>query len=582
MKSFLKILVLGVVPILAATAVVDQGLAADDGSQLIFQVDMDDKNFISVTNTGTDAVTVLTQYYNDEMKQVLWYLRVITSNSTVLVDPFDHEIPGTAEMKDGKPVAGTATNVREVFDGIPDMSTKDDAGKNSGRMVIAVTAVGANVNVDVGGTDTANAADTVNVLFPGFLVKGMHKTDNIDECGQTKVGEGDNHTVYQPFPTDDTDGTDDCKDTDTSTKNVGDLSVDNAEPVVFNHLLGHYTSAMIQTAAGGSDQTASWGGTALVRPAVDTTANTNEIVRAYVTLNGANASNPTSATGAENGRLAEMDAGGSGGAEDISTNEVTGYTLTTGTGADPDEAKNGTYTNRGLNGGALLLPALHGGGAETHQVMQLLSAADDFGGAGKYMLIAAKTGYKVTLMDNMGDALPDPAAESGPVFGGVDAPKPPPGVSIIVEGIQVMTNANLDKCTGDKIAGAWTLADLTSIVPTAGKGAKDFDGLDANLMPQVNASPGWVKFARNELTCEKDFGDGDIASGTLFEDPDGVPATDKRTYTTGTLVEEQLTDATSPSTRTFVTTGQAVLKFITAESTFAASWSLGAPASPAN
>ena len=43
------------------------------------------------------AVTVLVQYYNDEMKLVLCgYLRVIPGGGNVLVDPFDHEIPGTA------------------------------------------------------------------------------------------------------------------------------------------------------------------------------------------------------------------------------------------------------------------------------------------------------------------------------------------------------------------------------------------------------------------------------------------------------------------------------------------------------
>ena len=39
---------------------------------------------------------------------------------------------------------------------------------------------------------------------------------------------------------------------------------------------------------------------------------------------------------------------------------------------------------RGLNGGALVLPALYGGGEMAHQIMLLLSVADDFGGAGKY------------------------------------------------------------------------------------------------------------------------------------------------------------------------------------------------------
>jgi hypothetical protein len=93
--------------------------------------------------------------------------------------------------------------------------------------------------------------------------------------------------------------------------------------------------------------------------------------------------------------------------------------------------------------------------------------------------------------------------------------------------------------------------------------------------PMANAGVGSIKFKRAALKCVKDFGDGDastsIATGT---DGDGVPATDKRTYATGTLiVEEKNTD------RTFITTGQAVLKFITAQSTFAASWSLKSPAS---
>ena len=50
MKSILRILVLGAVPILAVTAVVDQGLAADKGSQLIFQSNMAHTSYISVVN----------------------------------------------------------------------------------------------------------------------------------------------------------------------------------------------------------------------------------------------------------------------------------------------------------------------------------------------------------------------------------------------------------------------------------------------------------------------------------------------------------------------------------------------------
>ena len=72
---------------------------------------------------------------------------------------------------------------------------------------------------------------------------------------------------------------------------------------------------------------------------------------------------------------------------------------------------------RGINGGALVLPALHGGGDMAHQIMLLLSVADDFGGAGKYALIPAMTGIDVVLIDPMGNPLDVDAAADAPVFG---------------------------------------------------------------------------------------------------------------------------------------------------------------------
>ena len=581
MKSIFKILVLGVVPILMATAVVDQGLAADKGSQLIFQSNMAHKNFISVTNTADKkAVTVLTQYYNDEMKRVLWYLRVIPGSGTVLVDAFDHMIPGTASDDDMD-----GTNVSEILGALPAMSTDKKAGTNSGHFVIAVTAVGMNYaedeNDDGDTTDAGepNARATVNVLFPTFLAKDMHGTDNIDNCGTFIRAEldadpdtADTPLVYTEFGAD---GVNDCRKAsgtgvtpvvtaDTTSKNVGGLSVDNAQPIAFNHLTGHFTEALMSTPTGGADQTASWGGTPVVRPGVDDASNAMAIVMDYWTLTGANAAT------AGGGRLAEKDAGGMG-ATLTFTGARTAYTAPSDIADEEDDA-----TNRAIDAtGALVLPALHGGGDETKQIMLLLSAADDFGGAGKYELIAAKTGYKVVLMDNMGDALPDPAAEAGPVFGGVDDPDAPAGVNIIVDGIRVMTNADHGKCTGTAIMGPWMLDHLTSLVPTALSGAKEFAGLNAMLMGSMNASPGWIKFMRSELTCKENYGDGDAATGSTVEDPDGVPTKEERTYKAGTLVVEQ-----KDSKRAFVTTGRALLKLITADSTFAASWSLKSPASP--
>ena len=578
MKSIFKILVLGVVPILMATAVVDQGLAADKGSQLIFQSNMAHKSFISVANAhGSKAVTVLVQYYNDAMERVLWYLRVLPADSNVLVDPFDHMIPGTASDDDMD-----GTNVSEVLGALPAMSTDKQAGTNSGHFVIAVTAVGADVMLDLTDDDTdnptANTAATANILFPTFLAKDMHGTDNIDNCGMLNfrpdpATADDDNLMYTDFGDK---GKNDCKaddpDTidnegDTTSKNVGDLSVDNAQPIAFNHLTGHFTEALMSTPTGGADQTASWGGTPVVRPGVDDASNVMTNVTDYKTLNGEN--HDTAATPPGGGRLAEKDAGGMG-ATITNTGARTAYTAPSDIADEEDDA-----TNRAIDDtGALVLPALHGGGDETKQIMLLLSVADDFGGAGKYELIAAKTGYKVVLMDNMGDALPDPAAETGPVFGGTDAPDAPAGVSIIVDGIRVMTNADLGKCTGTEIMGPWMLDNLTSLVPTASSGAKDFAGLDAMMTGSMNAAPGWIKFMRSELTCKKDYGDGDSPQSPI-EDDDGVPTKEERTYTAGTLVVEQ-----KDSQRAFVTTGRALLKFITADSTFAASWSLKSPASP--
>ncbi len=70
-----------------------------------------------------------------------------------------------------------------------------------------------------------------------------------------------------------------CDDTDISSKNVGGLTVANAQPIVFNHLTGHFTEALVGTDTGGADQTASWGGTPVVRPAVYESAQRwNQIV----------------------------------------------------------------------------------------------------------------------------------------------------------------------------------------------------------------------------------------------------------------------------------------------------------------
>ena len=135
-----------------------------------------------------------------------------------------------------------------------------------------------------------------------------------------------------------------------------------------------------------------------------------------------------------------------------------------------------------------------------------------------------------------------------------------------MDGIGVRPNASPADCSGDDRVEGWSPAELTDIVPAASTGGKDFAGLDAAVDPQTNASPGWVEFRRTPLTCTWDFGDGDPADSTS-EIPDGVPAQDKRRFIGGTLVVEKET-----ANRTFVTAGQVVVKFLSPQSAFAASW----------
>ena len=542
MKGWFKLLVLGAIPILAVTMAVNQGLAisnADKGSQLIFQSNMAHKSFISIANAHDDrAVTLLVQFYNDEMEMVLWYLRLLPPNGNSLVDPFDHMIPGS------DPAANSGDFI---------MGT-DKA--NSGHFVIAITAVAADLAADADADPEiqANTDVQANILFPTFLAEGMDDTGNIDEGGNNYPTDGTGVDRSEPdFAADDTD-----EETDTSSTNVGDLNVGNAMPVSFNHLTGHFTEALISTDVGGSDQTASWGGTPVVRQALQ--ADGTMVAEDYDKIEG-----PSADDFAEGDRLAEKNAGGMG--ENIDNDMArTNYTeAQEDVDVDDDDAD-----NRGINGGALVLPALHGGGDESKQIMLILSAADEYGGAGKYSLMAAKTGFMVSLMDGMGGILADPSAADAPVFGGPVTPDAPPGTKIIVEGIQVMTDAG--DCGGDMIMGPWTLGHLTSLVPSAVSGTKDFAGLmNEDMDAMMNASPGWIKFKRTGLKCEMDFGDGDIPTNPN-EDPDGVPTVDKRTYEAGTLIVEE------PDTmRTFVTVGSVLLKFITPDSTFAASWTLKSP-----
>ena len=159
----------------------------------------------------------------------------------------------------------------------------------NGHFVIAVTAVAAQVMVD----DTANGAPTANALFPESLAEDMHGMSNIDACGDLKTQAGsdtedgdtadNNLMLINPDPDGEIEA---CSDDDVTSANVADWGVGDAQVISFNHLTGHFTEALVGTDAGGSDQTASWGGTPVVRPVVNNTDNEMMVMVDYQVLDG--------------------------------------------------------------------------------------------------------------------------------------------------------------------------------------------------------------------------------------------------------------------------------------------------------
>ena len=108
-------------------------------------------------------------------------------------------------------------------------------------------------------------------------------------------------------------------------------------------------------------------------------------------------------------------------------------------------------------------------------------------------------------MDGMGDVLPDPAADAGPVFGGTDAPDAPAGISYHrrghpchdqCESCQVYRNHDHGALDAQQSDGHRSHGVLRLM-------AKKFAGLDAMLDPAMSASPGWIKFKRMRIDLRK-------------------------------------------------------------------------------
>ena len=250
-------------------------------------------NFISVTNTHpTKAVTVHFRYFNDECEDVLDFLVILTCNDTLILNPFDFQIP--AALLGGNPI-NTKSRIfgPDLSDAFPAISGEKFA---SGRFLIFATAA-ATVRLDTptesqlsgggpgykvrttGGMAVFHsvtqkmlkapdinqwdwAASSGNILFPFELGVALDQECNIDATG-----------VAFRAPKDGTGAT--------STRNVGsvgglspnNLHVFNASGANFNYLIGHKATAVpkgfIAGAQSDQDLFLAFGVNAWTRPAVN-------------------------------------------------------------------------------------------------------------------------------------------------------------------------------------------------------------------------------------------------------------------------------------------------------------------------
>ena len=189
-------------------------------------------NFIAITNTHpTAAVTVHFRYFNDECIDVLDFLVLLTCNDTLIFNPFDFVIPGTefnAKNRIFGPAVGLFTPI-----------TANQFA--SGRFLIFATAAGTShevpPNVDVG---MRIQDDNAEYRFPAEF-------DNQIDKNSVCLNLHD-HMYFG----------------DINGLNQNNLHVFNSSAVVFNYLIGKWTTAV---PFGGVFQ--AHGMNAWARPAVD-------------------------------------------------------------------------------------------------------------------------------------------------------------------------------------------------------------------------------------------------------------------------------------------------------------------------
>jgi hypothetical protein len=403
-----------------------------DNSQSPFQ------NFISITNVNpTDSVTVHFRFINRACSDVLDFLVVLSCNDTMLIDPFDYDIPGTSlNTKDR--FFGTALDPDDPLGGIVASLFAD------GRFLLFVTAAG----------DPVDAADDyADNLFPYEL-----RADVGEEC--------------------------DAVDTATIGDSPGGIRDDNlhilnSSAISFNYLTGFYSIA-IPTAflSGQLPPTANdlaYGVRAWARPAIDMDADGNNDGDAVQAPKG------VVLAGTEGINVDEDQLGA------VLDNE---YYL-------KNEVQAGVYDDdlRTVEGGALgwtLYPGSPDGVIESQQFVHFASLVDDYDGSNNihtnvvaedwsYGMDPARTQFQVVVWNNDEEALtlqpPEVPVSPPPDFD-------PFSLVIRVDCITAYSDAGT-------LLGTFSVQDLFNV------GGPEVEAFLAEPVGAPNEKgPGWLRFDR--------------------------------------------------------------------------------------
>src|SRR5690606_29917174 len=371
------------------------------------------QNFISITNTNpSQSVTVHFRYFNSNCTDIIDFLVLLTCNDTLLVDPFNLQIPGSQFNVRSRFFGSTATTA--ALSAIPASQFGD------GRFLLFVTASG----------DPTNDDDIADTHFPYelWVDKFGSRTTPSDCDGDSTAQVGVNPGI-----------------------NNNNLHILNASAVAFDYLTGFHSVAIPTGLLAGDlppgANDLAYGVTAFTRPSVDLTLDPEDAQSFY-----------------QEGTEFSGDGDGPqlppftilSGSEDIAVGNGTVvnnqyYLRNDVHGGDiwpfiSYDAETGDLTGAVSMGGALswtLFPVqgVVDGALPTQQFINFVSIVDDYNGSGNpgggfadrsYGLDSADTFYRLTVFNNDEEAL---TAEE------VIISPPPPGqvLEILVRCINAFT-----------------------------------------------------------------------------------------------------------------------------------------------